>query len=106
MLKQATEKSEQYAEVFKALSNPQRLKIFMSLAYCGVEGIAYDDSGNCCECVSALGEGTGLTLSTVSHHLKELRHAGLIKTRRRGQHIECWVEKGCLSDIADFLKSI
>ena len=30
--------------------------------------------------------------STVSHHIKELRRVGLLKTDRRGQKIACWVD--------------
>jgi ArsR family transcriptional regulator len=41
--------------------------------------------------------------STASHHLKELRQAGLIKTRRRGRMVECWVDPQVLKDLASFL---
>jgi ArsR family transcriptional regulator len=34
----------------------------------------------------------GIVPSTISHHLKELRQAGLIKMERRGQKIECWID--------------
>lgn len=101
-----TAKIEKYTEIFKALASPQRLKIFLSLAECGSKGLACNSDSYGCECVSVLGKGTGLTLATVSHHIKELKRAGLIKTRRNGQHIECWVEKGCLNEIAEVMKSI
>ncbi len=42
-------------------------------------------------CVGELGRGLGIGAPTVSHHLKELTRAGLIRTRKRGQNTECWV---------------
>jgi DNA-binding transcriptional ArsR family regulator len=83
---------EQLASLLSALSNPQRLRIFLRLATrcCSV---------NCCEatpegirhCIGDLGRGLGLADSTISHHIKELRQAGLIQVERKGQRIECWV---------------
>ena len=93
---------EKYAEMFKALSNPHRLNIFMRLARCGSDGIACKP-GNC-ECVGDMGADLGIAPSTLSHHLKELYRAGLIKTRRNGQRIECWVDHSTLDLLADFFK--
>jgi len=91
-----------YAEVFKALSNPNRLNIFWSLATCCKPGtIGIIDSGNTA-CVGQIGKNLDIVPSTVSHHIKELRRAGLIKTRRRGQNIECWVDPGILEELKIF----
>jgi len=91
-----------YAEVFKALSNPNRLKIFWSLATCCKPGtIGIIDSGNTA-CVGEIGKDLDIVPSTVSHHIKELRRAGLIKTHRRGQNIECWVDPGILEELKVF----
>ncbi len=96
-------KLNQYAEVFKALSNPNRLKIFWSLASCCKPGtIGIFDSVNTA-CVGDIGRDLDIVPSTVSHHLKELRRAGLIKTRRRGQNIECWVDPEILEELKAFL---
>jgi len=95
---------EKYAEMFKALSNQHRLRIFMRLARCGDEGIACKP-GSTCECVGDVGNNMGIAPSTLSHHLKELHRAGLIKTRRNGQRIECWVDQGTLDTLSDFFKS-
>ncbi|MGA2367495.1 MAG: metalloregulator ArsR/SmtB family transcription factor [Dehalococcoidia bacterium] len=97
-------KAEKYAEMFKALSNPHRLKIFLRLACCGPEGMACKKD-NICECVGDLSGNLGIAQSTISHHLKELHRAGLISTRRNGQRIECWVDKGILERLADFFKA-
>ena len=87
----------EYAEKFKALSNPNRLKIFLRLVTecCLVisddelEGEVRDQG---CACVGDIGKYLGIVPSTISHHLKELRQAGLIKMERRGQKMECWID--------------
>jgi ArsR family transcriptional regulator, arsenate/arsenite/antimonite-responsive transcriptional repressor len=95
---------EHYAEMFKALSNQHRLKIFLRLARCGNDGIACRPGSNC-ECVGDVGSSMDIAPSTLSHHLKELHRAGLIKSRRNGQRIECWVDPGTLGMLSDFFKN-
>ena len=92
---------DRHADMFKALSNPHRLKIFLRLASCGTGGIACQ-TDQACECVGDLGSNLNIAASTVSHHLKELHNAGLIKTRRQGQRIECWVDPGVLDSLSQF----
>lgn len=94
--------TEKYVDVFKALSNTHRLKIFMRLTFCGQEGIACCSSDKPNECVGDLVSDLGIAPSTVSHHLKELYRAGLIKTRRQGQRIECSANLDILKDLSDF----
>ena len=53
-------------------------------------------------CAGEVGEGLGIAPSTVSHHLKELRRAGLIKVEKRGQRAECWVDPEILAELAEF----
>ncbi len=93
---------DRFAEVFKALSNPNRLKIFQRLASCCKPGtVSVIDA---CEtaCVGELGRELDIVASTVSHHVKELRRAGLIRTRRRGQRIECWVDPEVVAQLKGF----
>jgi ArsR family transcriptional regulator len=87
--------------MFKALSNNHRLKIFLRLASCGTGGIACK-TAQACECVGDLGSNLGIAPSTVSHHLKELHRAGLIRSRRQGQRIECWVDPEVLNSLSQF----
>ena len=62
-------------------------------------------SGGVCACVGELGKDLGIVPSTVSHHIKELRQAGLIRMQRNGQNIECSVDRSALNDLACFLKA-
>ena len=63
------------AEVFKALGDPVRLRLFSLLA-------SRDEL-----CVCHLTDALQLPQSTVSRHLAVLRHAGLVDTRRDGKWI-------------------
>ncbi|MDP6814866.1 MAG: metalloregulator ArsR/SmtB family transcription factor [Alphaproteobacteria bacterium] len=87
------------ADVFKALSNPHRLKIFLTLASCCQPGTRWDEEEER-RCVGELGGASDLAPSTVSHHLKELRRAGLIRMQRRGQKVECWVDPETVAALA------
>jgi ArsR family transcriptional regulator len=64
--------SEQTAAVFKALSDPIRLRLYSRIA-------ARDDE----TCVCDISD-VGVSQPTVSHHLRKLRDAGLIDCQRRG----------------------
>lgn len=64
---------EQYAEAFKALSNPIRLQIIDLISQGG---------GQICAC--DIERHFDLTQPTISHHLKVLREAGLIDSEPRG----------------------
>ncbi len=43
----------------------------------------------------------GLAQSTVSHHFKELRQAGLLHSRREGKQTIIWVDKEVLKAIRE-----
>ncbi len=74
----------------------------MRLACCPDELHGPQADGQVCACVGSLGEGLGLAPSTVSHHLKALAHAGLIKMNRRGQTTECRVDPDIVKAVAEF----
>lgn len=61
----------------KALADPARVKL-MSLLFSSSSG--EENSGD-------LAESVGLTESTVSHHLSQLRKAGLVESERRGMNV-------------------
>lgn len=89
------------AAAFKALAHPHRLAIFLRLARCCQKhGCGPAECARLC--VGDLGRGLGIGQPTVSHHLKELTRAGLIRTCRAGQATECWVAEATLDEFADF----
>ena len=97
---------EKFAEMFKALSNPNRLKIFMRLTSCCLLGTVTSinpGTGKAgCACVGELGQDLEIVPSTISHHIKELRRAGLIRMERRGQKMECWIDPATLTALKEF----
>jgi ArsR family transcriptional regulator len=89
------------AVAFKALAHPHRLEIFLRLSKCCQrQGCGPEDCARLC--VGELGKGLGIGQPTVSHHLKELTRAGLIRTAKCGQSTECWVAETTLDDLAQF----
>lgn len=97
---------EKFAEIFKALSNPNRLKIFLRLLSCCQPGTVTSISASMesegCACVGELGEDLSIVASTISHHIKELRQAGLIRIERRGQKIACWIDPETVEALQGF----
>lgn len=89
--------------MLKALANPQRLRVFMKLTNCC-------EADGCCglttegvrRCVGDLAQDLDLAASTVSHHLRELRLAGVMNMERCGQRIECWISEEALRLLAEF----
>jgi len=96
---------QQQAEAFKALSNPHRLALFRRLMSCCAPGTVCDAEQEARMCVGDLGEGLEIAPSTLSHHLKELNRAGLIRMERNGKNIHCWVEPAVLDAITEFFKT-
>ena len=98
---------EEFAEIFKALSNPNRLRIFLRLLACCAPGTIAEHM-NCkidsqgCACVGELGQDLGIVPSTISHHIKELRRAGLIRMERKGQKIDCSIDPEQLEALQRF----
>ena len=97
--------TEDLAKIFRALGDPSRLAIFEV-----VRRACVDDSAHSSEelrnSVTEIAREFDLSLSTVSHHLKELRNAGLIRCERRGQHIFCSTNPESLGVVDRFLRGI
>jgi ArsR family transcriptional regulator len=97
---------DKFAEIFKALSNPNRLRLFMRLVTCCKPGTVTSINANTdsegCACVGELGRDLNIAASTISHHMKELRQAGLVRMERRGQRIECWIDPETLGHLKGF----
>ena len=68
------EDPEATAALFAALADPARVKIVSQIVRCG---------GECCAC--EFEPEVGLSQPTVSHHLKKLTDAGLLRREQRGR---------------------
>jgi ArsR family transcriptional regulator len=88
--------------MFKALANPHRLALFQRLTTCCAPGTSCSPQEAVRHSVGELGQGLEIAASTLSHHLKELNRAGLIRMQRRGKQVECWVEPATLEELAAF----
>ncbi|GGL16587.1 ArsR/SmtB family transcription factor [Nocardia jinanensis] len=87
------EAAVELAAVFKALSDPVRLRLLSS--------IASRAGGEACVC--DLSEGIDLTQPTISHHLKVLRGAGLLTSERRASWVYYRVVPRALRQASDVL---
>lgn len=90
------------ARIFKALGDPTRLAIFELVRDCagghGEEEVA--------DSLSKIATRFGLSLSTVSHHVKELRNAGLIHCEKQGQTVYCRPDPEILEEVEGFLHGV
>ena len=86
--------AQEAALIGKALGDPTRLGIYSYIAnrrgelFCG-------EVGDCC----------GLSMATISHHLRVLTQAGLISSRRSGQFIFYRAIRGRLAEYRKFLSN-
>ena len=94
---------QELADAFKALANPNRLQIFLQLLNCCEPATSSKSSCVPEFCVGDLGEHISVAPSTLSHHVKELQRAGLIKTQRQGQHVSCQIEPETINALKKFL---
>ncbi|MEW6667245.1 MAG: metalloregulator ArsR/SmtB family transcription factor [Thermodesulfobacteriota bacterium] len=75
---------ERAVAVFKALSNENRLAVFEQIrAGRGRGELDRDNRLSVCK----VADEFDISLSTISHHIKELRAAGLVRCERQGQTI-------------------
>jgi ArsR family transcriptional regulator len=88
------------AGIFRALADPNRLAIFQLVRERGGQGQTVEETTNS---ISKIAAEFDLTLSTVSHHIKELRTAGLIRCEKVGQTVYCSPDPRALAEIERFL---
>ena len=76
-----------------ALAHEARLKVFRALVVAGDRGMT--------PCVMA--EGAGMAATTLSFHLKELMHAGLVTQERDGRHLIYRASFGRMNELLGYL---
>jgi ArsR family transcriptional regulator len=95
---------DRFSKIFKALSNPNRLKILLELTHCSVSGGSFTASMSVDQvenCQQEFARKLGLAPSTISHHFKELRQSGLLKMRREGKNLIVWVDTQTIDELRD-----
>lgn len=82
---------EDKIEIFKALSDKNRLLILDMLS---------------CEelCACNIMEELELTQPTISHHMKVLQHAGLVKGRKEGKWTYYSIDQEIAGQVSEFIK--
>ena len=85
--------AEELANVFAALADPVRLRLFDLVRRAGTTGV--------CSC--DLVEPLERSQPTISHHLKVLREAGLVESRREGTWLWYTVVTESLDSANQFL---
>ncbi len=70
---------EEIASTFAALGSEQRLGVLRTLVRAGPEGLT----------IGVLGERSGVTGSTLTHHMRVLSQAGLVRQQKQGRQIIC-----------------
>lgn len=65
---------EKVSDTFALISDPTRLKILWLLCHCE-------------ECVNNIAVAVGMSSPAVSHHLRLLKQAGLLSSRREGKEM-------------------
>ena len=94
-------KAKQLAKIMKALSNENRLKLYLEIA-------KHEESDfEAQECnLSDIVKIFGLSPPTISHHLKELANADLITTEKRGKYLVARINKRTLGTVKKMLAEI
>ena len=77
--------SDDRARLFKALGDPNRVRMVELLACQGEKS------------ATEIAEAVGLSLALVSHHIKVLSEAGVIHTRKEGQTRYCRVDERAIT---------
>jgi len=85
--------AESLARRFKALADPNRVKLLSMIA------AAEDQEA----CICDLTEPVGLAQPTISHHMKVLADAGLVAREQRGKWAYYSLVPGILESLADAL---
>lgn len=87
--------SRQFAAIGKALADPKRVEM--------LQKIGESKQAPTCSCVR---EWLGLAPATISHHLKELENAGLVRVEREGKFAHITLRRDVLKAYLDRLSTL
>lgn len=92
------DETDRLARAFKALSNPNRLQIYVEILRRQRQAIGPEHSCALYDFINSLEIGA----PTVSHHIKELVNAGLIQVEREGKYLTCSLDDDTRRALRDF----
>lgn len=86
--------TEKEARAFKALGDENRLRIINLIS----------SQGEICAC--RILDELDIAQPTLSHHMKLLRDAGLVKARKQGRWMHYSMDESAIEEIARFLHAL
>ena len=86
-------KTDEVVAALAALAQATRLAVFRMLVQQGPSGLAAGE----------IASKLGIAPATLSFHLKELSHAGLVGTRQDGRYIYYTADYAAMNDLLGFL---
>ncbi|GIM29985.1 hypothetical protein CPJCM30710_26510 [Clostridium polyendosporum] len=92
--------SKKLARIFKALSNENRVELYLEIAKSTEQSFNTDNQCFITDIISKLNIGA----PTISHHLKELSNAELVFTEKRGKFLVAKVNEELVDEVCNMLK--
>lgn len=80
-------------KALSALAQPSRLRVFRAIVGTGTEGMQ----------PGQLSQALGVPANTLSFHLKELHHAGLVRVQREGRFLRYRADMAAMQSLVGFL---
>lgn len=107
---------ESVSRALGAIGSPVRLRLLLELASC----CRVDEGGGCgagdsvcCmpvdaeeSCIGRIAEAVHVAPSTVSHHIKELRDAGVIWCLKQGRRVCCGIDAEMLAAVREVVEKL
>lgn len=85
--------ADRLAEVFKALSDPTRVRLLRYLSD--------STAGTACAC--HLPDALGISQPTLSFHMRKLHESGLLSREKRGRWVHWTIRPEALAEVRGFL---
>ncbi|MGV3150879.1 ArsR/SmtB family transcription factor [Sarcina ventriculi] len=88
--------TNELAKIFKALSNPNRLELYLKILKSNES--KYSASSGCL--VTDIIKSLNIGAPTISHHIKELSNAQLIFTEKKGKFLICRINENLAKEVS------